>query len=411
MKNIKEKILKLIRHKPFIRKVLSKIYLFFIKVNNTFKKIKFKKLYYINPSEINYISWKFFDIFSQEWNIIDGDWDLDKNLTPIVKYEIYQGLKERFINKIDWEETIYFKTYSEKISDWKILWNCSNTKELLERCKRLDTLYEDIKNNWYKLNKDPITWGYDEVTINIWRNWELLFNDWAHRLSIAKILWLKEIPVRIIARHRNWYNFIKYLKSVLPNQTSYQSLGHPDLDTNFTINHPCYNRFELFSPYLPEAKQNSKSLDIWGNIGFFTRELEKRWFNAYIIEHESFYLKILQKFKDFLWYKYTIIWEDMFEWKWINENKFNVVLALNIFHHFIKTEEFYEKLVQLLNNLKTDVIIFEAHNPDEQQMEWSYKNYSPLEFVKFIMKETWLDKYEEIWIIESDWRQIFKIYK
>ena len=86
----------------------------------------------------------------------------------------------------------------------------------------------------------------------------------------------------------------------------------------------------------------------------------------------------------------------MFDWKGISENKFDVVLALNIFHHFIKTEQFHQKLVKLLNNLNTDVIIFESHDPKEEQMDNSYKNYSPEEFVQFIMKETGLTKHEEI---------------
>ena len=77
-----------------------------------------------------------------------------------------------------------------------------------------------------------------------------------------KILGLKKIPVRIIVRHQNWFKFIKHLQSVLPKQRSYQSLGHPDLDTNFTIDHPCYDRFEVFSEYLPKAAKESKSLDI-----------------------------------------------------------------------------------------------------------------------------------------------------
>lgn len=316
--------------------------------------------------------------------------------------------------KKSWKETSYFKIFLKEIENWKLMWNCNNKKEFLIRCKKLDKLFEDIKNNWYKLNKDLIIWWYDEITINIWRNWELLFNDWAHRLTIAKILNLKLIPVRIIWRHSNWFNFIKYLKSTLPKQTSYQSLWHIDLDTNFKIDHPCYDRFNLFKKYLPKAINNSKSLDIWWNIGFFTRELEKLWFNVYTIEHENFYLNILQKFKYFLWFKYNIIWEDIFQWKGIKENKFDIVLALNIFHHFIKTKEFYEKLIIFLNNLKTNLIIFEAHNIKEEQMKNSYKNYNSIEFVNFIMKQTWLNKYKKIWVIWDNWthqREVFKIYK
>jgi len=406
---MKEKILKFVRHKPLLRKILSKIYLNYIKIWNLCRKTEFQKIYSVNPENIQMESWKYFNIFKQEGTITWGDWDIN---APLFKNNtIFRWLSERFIKKLDWEETSYFKEFIKKIESGKLMWNCSNKEEFLIRCNTLDEIYNDIKINGYTSNKDPITGWYDEVSINIGRKWELLFNDGAHRLTMAKLLQLNSIPVRIIARHSNWYNLIKYLRSVLPKQESYQSLWHIDLDTNFTIHHPCYNRFQLFKDYLPQVKSQSKSLDIWWNIGFFTRELEKLGFNAYIIEHESFYIKILQKFKEFLWFKYTIIDEDMFEWKGFSENKFEVVLALNIFHHFIKTESFYKKLVQLLNKLNTNVIIFESHDPSEEQMSASYKNYSPEEFVQFIMKETGLTKYEEIWMIEADKRRVFKIYK
>jgi len=392
---MKQKILKHIRHKPKIRKCLSYCYLKYIKLKNLSHKNNFKDIYYINPQQIQQ----------------ETSWEWDRNWELFEKNTIYIGLKERFIQKKKWEDTQYYLKFSEKIKGWKLMWNCASPEKLLERCSLLDNLFNDIKNNWYKLNEDSLTGWYDEVSINIGRQWELLFNDGAHRLTIAKILWLQKIPVRIIVRHEHWFQFFKHLQSVLPNQRSYQSLWHPDLDTNFIIDHPCHDRFDIFSEHLPSATKGSKSLDIWWNIWFFTRELEKKWFQGYIIEHESFYLEILKAFKKSLWYSYEIIAEDMFNWSGITKHKFDIVLALSIFHHFIKTEDFHKKLVKLLNNLDTKMIIFEAHDQNEQQMHWAFKNYSPKEFVEFIMKETGLKNYEKLWTIPEDNREIYKIYK
>lgn len=63
---MKTLILKYIRHKPLLRKLLSKIYLQYIKLNNLFNKKEFAKIYNINPNEINKISWKYFNIFKEE---------------------------------------------------------------------------------------------------------------------------------------------------------------------------------------------------------------------------------------------------------------------------------------------------------------------------------------------------------
>lgn len=403
---MKETILRFIRHKPKLRRLLSKIYLFWIWIKNSLKKKEFKEIYYINSNDIKYTSWWSYNIFDFWWKIIDWDWDLKKWDFEIQSW--YKWMVDRFIHKKDWKDTIIYKEWEDKIKKWEIIWNCSTFCDLKKRLEYVDSLFNEIKKNGFKINDDKIAWKYDQVTINIWRNWELLFNDWFHRLSIAKILKLEKIPVRILVRHKKWYDFIKYLQKSLPNWVSYQSLWHVDLDTNFIIDHPCENRFSIIEKVLPKGWW--KALDIWWNIGYFTRELEKKWFDTYIIEHEEFYLKILQNFKEVGWYKYKIIDEDMFLWEWFKNNKFKITIALSIFHHFLKTEDFYLKLKKLLNNLDTEILILETHNFEENQMEWSFKNYNSKEFVEFIMKETWLKSYKKLW--DSEWnREIFVLLK
>jgi len=403
---MKEIILKYIRHKPILRKILSSLYIQYIKFLNFFRKKSFEKKYLVDPQKIVYISWKYYNIFKEEWKVLW--WNRDLNTELFENTPIYQWLKERFIEKKERKKTSYFSRFLKEIQSWKLMRNCANENELLERCKWLDSLYESIKRNWVVRQKSDITWEFDQITINIWRKWALLFNDWAHRLAIAKLLWINKIPVRIIWRHKNRWKLITYLHSVLPNQVSYQSLWHPDLDTNFIIDHDCYERFSLIKNYIPN-KPIWKSLDIGWNIWFFTRKLEELWYKAHIIEHESFYIWVLNKFKELIGYNYKVIEKDMFRRHWIHENSYQLVLALNIFHHFIKTEEFHEKLVTLLGNLQMKMMIFESHDPSETQMHWAYKNYTPEEFISFIIKHTTLTKYEEIWTMSNDWRKLYCI--
>jgi hypothetical protein len=64
----------------------------------------------------------------------------------------------------------------------------------------------------------------------------------------------------------------------------------------------------------------------------------------------------------------------------------DVVLALNVFHHLIKTHEGHESLVKFLQRLSTETIFFEPHVPERsfRQMESAYRNYAPDEFAEFV---------------------------
>ena len=99
------------------------------------------------------------------------------------------------------------------------------------------------------------------------------------------------------------------------------------------------------------------------------------------------------------------------ESKKIKSQKFKLVIALSIFHHFIKTEELFNKFKNFLNKLDTEMIVFESHIFEEEQMKWSFKNFKAKEFAEFIKNETGLNNITNIWESEKKWREIFIIYK
>jgi len=85
-------------------------------------------------------------------------------------------------------------------------------------------------------------------------------------------------------------------------------------------------------------------------------------------------------------------------------------LALNIFHHFLKTEETYRSLVEFLHWIKTDIMYFEPHSPHESQMEGAYRNFNNREFVEFFSENIGLKSIEQIGIVEEN-RVIYKLMK
>ena len=177
------------------------------------------KLYWIDPKKIQYVSLKEFDVVKYKGKIIGGDWDLLER--PFEELDIYVAFRERLIEGKKWETTVFYTRILNEIKQGKYLWDCKNEIDFDSRLKKLEMLFETIKKNGYKSqqelqsknNLNPILIE-DEVAVNIGRNGDLLFNNGAHRLSIAKLLNISKIPIKITVRHPHWVNQKKHLSDL-----------------------------------------------------------------------------------------------------------------------------------------------------------------------------------------------------
>lgn len=117
---------------------------------------------------------------------IDIKETFDKN--PHVK-----ALKQRFIEKLEWEQTEYKKLYKTwYIKMFKGIYANNSWDDLKKhKLEQWDNIYIDIKTNGYKEHKEKE--HNIEVCIN--KNGEPLFIDGRHRLFFAQILNIPEIPV------------------------------------------------------------------------------------------------------------------------------------------------------------------------------------------------------------------------
>jgi len=389
-------------------------------------KLKFKKCdmgfnvdrtYWINPNKIIYAIKGTdeiitgFDIVKDKGKIISGDWDLPENRIRFEDLDVYQAFYQRFVEGKSWQETDFYRRVVTEISKGKVKFGCKTKEEFDERCKKLDKLYQNIKNNGYKTQKE-ISMNYrnrllseeDEIAVSIARTGELLFNNGMHRLSIAKILNLEKIPVKITVRHPGWVEFRKQiLNQTGKNGKVYHPLTHPDL-ADIPSEHGD-ERFEIIKRNLSTKK--GTLLDIGSHWGYFCHKFEEIGFHCYAVESSPRNVYFLKKLKQAENRKFEVINKSIFEYR--EKSDFDVVLALNIFHHFLKKKELYFKLIELLKRLKTKELFLQTHRYDEAQMKGAYKNYSPEEFVEFVLENSCLD--EAKLIGEEDGRPIYKLYK
>ena len=91
------------------------------------------------------------------------------------------------------------------------------------------------------------------------------------------------------------------------------------------------------------------------------------------------------------------------------QRSFDVILALSIFHHFIKKEKTYREFIQFLKHLKGKEMFFEPHKPNELQMSKTYRNFADDDFAKFIVKNSSFNNFKIIGYSEVG-RPLYKIY-
>jgi hypothetical protein len=374
------------------------------------------KLYWINPNDIYYASIKEFDVSRDKGKVCDGEWDLlEKSFEKIAVFVAFQ---ERFIQGKDWENTVYYQRILTKIHQGEYLWNCKNKSDLDIRFKNLEQLYTTIKNNGYRSQREilnqkkvfnPLLFD-DEITVNIGRHGDLLFNNGAHRLAIVKLLNIDKIPVKITVRHQKWMEFKEQILLYSKDQFKkkiYAPLTHIDLQDIPSFHDSSEDRFNAIRSHLTVTK--GCLLDIGANWGYFCQQFEAIGFKCYAVENDQTNIYFLKKLKRANNNTFKIISKSIFDYDGIEKISFNVVLALNIFHHFLKNEIDYNKLIIFLKTLKVQELYFQPHNPTEPQMNNAYKNYSEKDFVNFILENSTLSHVEQIFKGEYG-RNIFKFY-
>ncbi|TKJ32798.1 MAG: hypothetical protein CEE38_22195 [Planctomycetes bacterium B3_Pla] len=340
-----------------------------------------------------------------------GDWD--RRTLPVEELDIIRGAKDRFVKGIAWEQTEYYQSHLDRISNGEPWRGCKSKEDLDAYCARFDRLYQAIKNNGYKPQSEILKNEYGitgatehEITVHIDRDGHYLFCDGRHRLAIALVLGIDKIPVKVCIRHAEWQAFCTEILNVAQKNGGkvYQPTTHPDLQGIPSAHGE--KRFHIIREHLPKNK--GSLLDIGASWGYFCHRFEELGFDCYAVEASLENVYFMKKLKTAENRKFTVIAESIFTYEIYC--RFDVVFALNIFHHFLKTKDAYEELVALLGRMDTDMMFFEPHHTSEPQMIGAYRNYGPDEFVQFLLQHTNLTNSGHIATAE-DKRPIYKLWK
>lgn len=172
-----------------------------------------------------------------------GNWDDVDEMEQLDEHSIYRGLRQRFVEGKDWEETDRFKYMERKMKCHGTFNNYNSVEQFLNvRCEYVDELFASIRDEGYRPNFEEGHWVPDidvrnnqyrffhrlEPLIAIGREGDIYWIDGFHRVTIANLLGITSIPVHVLCRHEEWQRFRDtLLKS--GKVGSSVDLSHPDL--------------------------------------------------------------------------------------------------------------------------------------------------------------------------------------
>lgn len=349
-----------------------------------------------------------------------GTWDQSNIFVKDLR--ICLAVEERVRHGTAWDQSEYYKTALAQIRAGRELWSCPDRVALDKRMIELDRLIESIVEEGYRQNiaasrncKVDSPLGHTEVLVNVGRNGEPLFQDGRHRLAIARTLGIKNIPVQVYVRHAEWQQFRQFMQHMAAGSGGaskpgflYQKPQHFDL-SDLPAEHGCDDRWAAISQHLPEHR--GLALDIGANLGYFSHELDRAGFSTMAVEYlpeavlAAKRIALAEK-RDIKVIQGDILAPSIFET--IGTSQFDVVLAINIFHHFIKSEEGFLRLQTFMRRLRSKIMFFEPHHPDDPQMHGGYSNPTPESFARMIADWGDFNDFESIFSAH-DGRSIFKL--
>lgn len=182
----------------------------------------------------------------------------------------------------------------------------------------------------------------------------------------------------------------------------YAQIPHPDFE-DWRSSHKPKERQDIMEPHL--EYRGGTALEIGCYLAAFSHWLENLGYDVTAVERNATYAKVGRQIRDLWGQKFDIVHGNFYD---LPKTKYDLVLALNIFHHSLKKKATFEQFESFLERLDCKLMFFEAHDPAEGPMAKAYRPMNPEEFAEFIAAKTGLTQIELIGK-EKNVRKIFKL--
>lgn len=324
-----------------------------------------------------------------------GDWDLKKIL--INELPAAGALQQRYQQGLPWEETGYnWERLGQSETGWRIRQVYPKKELWTARLHNLDRLHSEMSTGKRSLAHGAI--AGDEIQVRIGRKGEILVESNPEKLILARLLGISSLSARVTTRHPKWLRFRRQLLGYARDMGGelYQPVTHPDLQDIPRMYDE--TRWHVIESSLP--LHNGKVLDIGSNLGYFCHKFEQHGFDCTAVELDKRSAYFMEKLKIAEDRHFQIFNGSIFDFP--REEEYDIVLALNIFHHFFRFKDQYELLVGFLKRIHMRYMFLETHLTSEKYMQKSYRNYTPDEVVQFVLSNSCLSSATFLKIVEGE---------
>ena len=140
--------------------------------------------------------------------IAGGDWDQKWIQSRRIsdRYH-FKGFIERFVEGKEWEDTLYYAKFFERINKRGYTRGGITTWDEYKETflNSWDELYHDIKHNGYKKQEFISGKPENEIEVGVSRKGKILMLDGIHRITIAKIIGVKIVPAIVNIWHEDFF--------------------------------------------------------------------------------------------------------------------------------------------------------------------------------------------------------------
>lgn len=339
---------------------------------------------------------------------LPGDWDLLG--TRFEEFEVHRAIDAVLVaGACEWKDTDFYKSIVARIQAGDHVWGCESETAFETRlAKDMPQLLRNISANGVLPQSQLGGWDpMDDIRLGVGRDGDLIFLNGQHRLAMAKLLRLKRIPVRIVVRHAQWESLRKEIeayRSSAGNGYVYQQIPHADL-----VDVPAVHKLERFAAILDSVKDlnpgSKVMLDIGSHWGAVPVIFSRLGFRCDAVENNPEYLPFLRKFTSFRDAHVHLIEGNVFDLS--DFSKYDVIIALNILHHFLRTEQSFASLKTLLGRIRRGVMFVQTHNPETVDgIDGYFAPMTVVQFLDFILGHSVFTSYTEIYR-ETDGRPVY----
>ena len=171
------------------------------------------EIHWVDPETITHVSDNTLPVLLSR--VKGGSWD--KETALFSESPVYRSIERWYYEGAPWKETPLYDKFKRTVRTEKA-WGYKSVEDFARRTREIEQLIESIQSDGYKMqavlicegdsdSNDPVPPLLNEVTIDIGRDGEPLWRAFGqHRLAIAKLLDIDEVPVLVATRHRSWIN-------------------------------------------------------------------------------------------------------------------------------------------------------------------------------------------------------------